>query len=233
MTDLLAGARVDEAVWEKFPEYVAAVALVTNLVPGPSSVHSEQLLRQAEMTAREWLATQDTPDLPEVAQWRQAYAAFGVKPRQARSSVEALIRRADAGLPRIDRLTDTYNAISVLRRTPIGGENARAYRGSPQLVVADGSEVFETVREGEPVEEIIPAGEIVWKDDVGVTCRRWNWRQCVRTRLDEQTTEAVFIVDALGSDAVNGAAAVLDDVITQLSVDSPNMRFEKLVLHRP
>jgi DNA/RNA-binding domain of Phe-tRNA-synthetase-like protein len=26
-------------------------------------------------------------------------------------------------------------------------------------------------------------GEVIWRDDDGVTCRCWNWRQCVRTRI--------------------------------------------------
>lgn len=41
-------------------------------------------------------------------------------------------------------------------------------------------------------------GEVVWRDDAGVTCRRWNWRQCTRTRLTHTTTRALFVLDALG-----------------------------------
>jgi DNA/RNA-binding domain of Phe-tRNA-synthetase-like protein len=37
----------------------------------------------------------------------------------------------------------------------------------------------------------------VWIDDAGVTCRRWNWRQCARTRLTEQSTEAFFVLERL------------------------------------
>ena len=44
----------------------------------------------------------DSETLPQLAAWRSAFLSFGVKPRQARSSVEALVRRVDAGLPRID-----------------------------------------------------------------------------------------------------------------------------------
>jgi hypothetical protein len=47
------------------------------------------------------------------AQNHQAYRAFGAKPRRTRNSIEALLRRADAGLPRVNRLTDIDNAISV------------------------------------------------------------------------------------------------------------------------
>jgi hypothetical protein len=42
-----------------------------------------------------------------------------------RPSVEALVRRLDPdGLPRIDRITDVYNAVSVAHQLPLGGRTA-------------------------------------------------------------------------------------------------------------
>ena len=38
---------------------------------------------------------------------------------------------------------------------------------------------------GEPVTEHPEPGEVVWLDANGVTCRRWNWRQCTRTALHD------------------------------------------------
>jgi B3/4 domain-containing protein len=55
--------------------------------------------------------------------WRLPYQAFGAKPKRTRPSVEALLRRVEGGLPRIDRLTDIYNAISVRHLLPVGGED--------------------------------------------------------------------------------------------------------------
>ncbi len=40
-------------------------------------------------------------------------------------------------------------------------------------------------------------GEVIWCDDAGVTCRRWNWRQGKRTQLTQDSTSALFILDAL------------------------------------
>jgi DNA/RNA-binding domain of Phe-tRNA-synthetase-like protein len=80
--------------------------------------------------------------------------------------------------------------------------------------VADGTESFDTVADGEPVVQHADAGEVVWRDDTGVTCRRWNWRQGTRTRLSPATTRALFIIDGLGegaTDRVTAAAAELDD----------------------
>lgn len=230
MPDALAGARVSPDVWERFPDYVAVVMTVTNLRPGPTSEHSEALLADAEVAARSAIGDGAAHDLVEVAVWRDAYASFGVKPREARSSVEALMRRVDKGLPRIDRLTDAYNAISVMHRIPIGGENLDAYIGPPQLVISDGSDLFETTADGEPVEELVPAGEVVWKDDAGVTCRRWNWRQCVRTRLGEETERALFIIDGLGLDARARASHAADALIEALRVDSPDLEVQMVTL---
>lgn len=230
MFDALAGARVSPDVWERFPDYVAVVMTVTNLRPGPTSEHSEALLADAEEAAHSAIGDGVAHDLVEVAVWRDAYASFGVKPREARSSVEALMRRVDKGLPRIDRLTDVYNAISIMHRIPIGGENLDAYVGPPQLVISDGSELFATTADGERVEEHVPAGEVVWKDDAGVTCRRWNWRQCVRTRLDEQTQQALFIIDGLGPDAKDRASRAADALIEALGLDSPDLEVQMVTL---
>ena len=230
MSDVLAGARVSPDVWERFPDYVAVVMTVSNLRPGPTSEHSEALLADAEEAARSTIGDGAAHDLVDIAVWRDAYASFGVKPREARSSVEALIRRVDKGLPRIDRLTDVYNAISVLHRIPIGGENLEAYVGPPQLVISDGSEIFDTTADGERVEEHVPAGEVVWKDDLGVTCRRWNWRQCVRTRLGEETEQALFIIDGLGPDARARASRAADSLIEALGVDSPDLEVQMVTL---
>ncbi|MFI0433654.1 MAG: B3/4 domain-containing protein, partial [Candidatus Nanopelagicales bacterium] len=125
--------------------------------------------------------------------------------------------RVDAGLPRIDRLTDLYNAVSVAHVLPIGGENLDRYVGAPRLCRARGDEPFDTVANGEPITITADAGEVLWRDDLGVTCRRWNWRQCVRTRLDEGTAHVLFILDGLeplDSGALEAAGSALVDAIT-------------------
>ena len=70
-------------------------------------------------------------------------------------------------------------------------------RGLPRLVVADGSELFDTMKGGEPTHESPEPGEVVWRDDKGVTCRRWNWRQGVHTRLSVDSGQMWFILESL------------------------------------
>jgi DNA/RNA-binding domain of Phe-tRNA-synthetase-like protein len=113
---------------------------------------------------------------------------------------------------------------------PIGGEDLTGYRGAPRLTIATGDEPFDTIANGEPVLHHAEPGEVVWRDDAGVTCRRWNWRQCVRTRLTIATTDALFIIDGLGPDAQERSGAAADDLQQRLLRDSPGAVFLTRVL---
>lgn len=131
--------------------------------------------------------------------WREAYRAFGAKPQRTPCSAEALLKRAsrDGVLPSVNAVVDLYNAVSLRFAVPVGGENAETYAGAPRLVRAHGDEPFETMQAGEPSSENPEPGEVVWRDDIGVTCRRWNWRQGTRTRIEPSSTHMWFILEAL------------------------------------
>lgn len=119
---------VDDEVFDLRPDYHALLIVAEGLRGGPTDVASDAALADAEERAQPLLMERPLDEVPQILEWRDAYRSFGVKPRQARSSVESLIRRAAGGLPRIDRLTDLYNAVSVERLLPIGGEEPRRLR---------------------------------------------------------------------------------------------------------
>jgi DNA/RNA-binding domain of Phe-tRNA-synthetase-like protein len=221
LEDFLVGACVDAAVFALRPDYRALLLAVDGIVPGPGDQANDALLQAAEAAAREALRGGPAEQLPHVAAWREAYRAFGAKPKRTRNSLEALLRRAASGLPRVNRLTDCYNAVSVLHQIPVGGEDLTRYAGPPRLVRATGDEPFDTVADGVAVTEHPEGGEVVWCDEAGVTCRRWNWRQARRTQLREDTTAALFILDAL--DPVTGEAlhAAADDLAARLGPARP------------
>ncbi|MGD8163100.1 B3/B4 domain-containing protein [Pantoea sp. FN0307] len=131
--------------------------------------------------------------------WADIFRAFGAKPRRTPCSAEALRKRVikDGTMAALDPVVDLYNAVSIRYAVPVGGENFAAYVGMPQLVVADGTEIFDTMKDGQPGSESPEAGEVVWRDDTGVTCRRWNWRQGVRTRLSVADSSMWFILESL------------------------------------
>jgi DNA/RNA-binding domain of Phe-tRNA-synthetase-like protein len=222
--EFLAGACVDAEVFALRPDYRVLLLAVDGLVPGPGDQPSDALLQAAEAAACQALGGGPADQLPHVAAWREAYRAFGAKPKRTRNSLEALLRRAASGLPRVNRLTDIYNAVSVLHQIPVGGEDLTRYAGPPRLVRATGTELFDTAADGIAVIEHPDAGEVVWCDDAGVTCRRWNWRQARRTQLRKDTTAALFILDAL--DPVTGEVlqAAADDLAARLARPGTEVR---------
>jgi len=224
LQEFLAGGQVDAAVFALRPDYRAMLLAVDGIVPGPSDQASDALLQAAEAAAAEALRDRPVEQLPHVAAWREAYRAFGAKPQRTRNSLEALLRRAASGLPRVNRLTDLYNAVSVLHQLPLGGEDLTRYSGAPRLVRATGAEPFDTVAGGIAVTEHPDPGEVVWRDDAGVTCRRWNWRQARRTQLSDDTTAALFILDALGPVAGAALHAAAGDMAAHLARLGPGVR---------
>jgi DNA/RNA-binding domain of Phe-tRNA-synthetase-like protein len=224
LDEFLAGGQVEAAVFALRPDYRAVLLAVDGLQPGPSDQVSDALLQAAEAAASKLLREQPVETLPHVAAWRDAYRAFGAKPQRTRNSLESLLRRASTGLPRVNRLTDIYNAVSVLHQIPLGGEDLTRYSGAPRLVRATGSEPFDTAVDGESVIEHPDPGEVVWCDDAGVTCRRWNWRQARRTQLRDETTAALFILDALGPVTDPELQAAAADLATHLASLGPDIR---------
>ncbi|MDT0388732.1 B3/B4 domain-containing protein [Streptomyces dubilierae] len=192
------------------------------LVNGPSTDASADLLDDAARRLAARLDGRAPHEDPHMAAWRAAYTAFGSKPSRTRNSAEALARRAltDAGLPRINLLVDLYNAISVAHLIPVGGEDLDRIQGGMRLVRATGTEDFVTVAGGEETVEHPDAGEVVWCDDAGVTCRRWNWRQGPRTRLAERTTSGIFLLESMAPvpvAEVEEAAAELAELLRKFS----------------
>jgi DNA/RNA-binding domain of Phe-tRNA-synthetase-like protein len=230
----LAGACADAAVFALRPDYRALLLAVDGIVPGPGDQASDALLQAAEAAASQALRGGPAEQLPHVAAWREAYRAFGAKPQRTRNSLEALLRRAASGLPRVNRLTDCYNAVSVLHQIPVGGEDLSCYAGAPRLIRATGDEPFGTVADGIAVTEHPDPGEVVWCDEAGVTCRRWNWRQARRTQLREDTTTALFILDALDPVTDQELHAAADDLAARLARLGPHVRAaRRLIAARP
>ncbi len=223
----LDAAHIDPAVRDLRPDYRVLLIVAEN-VHGGFGV--DGLVAQAQEHAQALLADAPVEELPHIAAWREAFRGFGAKPQRTRNSLEALTRRAPEGLPRINSLTDAYNAISVLHQVPIGGENLDAYTGPPHLIRATGDEPFDTVAGGETVIEHPKPGEVVWRDDAGVTCRIWNWRQCTRTQLGPDTRNALFILDALSPMSDDALTAAGEHLTAVLGAGSPGVAADMRLL---
>jgi DNA/RNA-binding domain of Phe-tRNA-synthetase-like protein len=223
---------VSDEVRALAPGFTHVAVEADGLVNGPSTEGTSVLLDDAARRLAERLAGRAPHEDPHMAAWRATYTAFGSKPSRTRNSAEALAKRAlsGAGLPRINVLVDIYNAISVAHLIPVGGEDTDHIRGAMRLVRATGDEDFVTVAGGAETVEHPDAGEVVWRDDTGVTCRRWNWRQGPRTRLTEQSASAVFLLESLAPMPVTDVETAGNELAELLQKFSPGAR---ITVHAP
>ena len=219
---------VDPAIHAAHADYVGLVLVASGLSNGPSDTGSDAQLSAAEEHLRA-SGLERATDHPHIAAWRAAFSGFGAKPSRYPSSAEALIGRVLKGqeLPRVNALVDLYNAVSVRHVVPLGGEDADLLRGALRLTAATGGEPFDPRGDGSDVEEV-RVGEVVWRDDHGVTCRRWNWRQGRRTQLTDDTARAFFVFDRLDGLAVDELHAAADELSGLLLDRWPNCDLDRV-----
>jgi DNA/RNA-binding domain of Phe-tRNA-synthetase-like protein len=170
-------------------------------------------LQRAATAAANRFAGAALAEEPRIACWREAYRRFGASPKQSPSSIESLLRRAikGGGLRPINPLVDLYNAVSLTHLVPAGGEDLVQVRGDVVLCRAGTAEP-PVILLGNA--EALPPhpGEVIYRDDVGAICRRWNWREADRTKLTATTHEALLVLEALpptSPDDLDGALADL------------------------
>lgn len=187
---------IDTSIFERFPASMTGVIVVrgvNNTVASPV-----EHLCTVEDEVRIAFAGLEAPSKhPNILEWRKVFKAFECDPQKYRCSAEALVRQVLKGnvIWGINPLVDIYNYISLKYVVPVGGEDLSAVVGDVQLTVATGSEAF--IRLGSTENDPPEAGEVVYRDDVDVICRRWNWREAERTKLTPNTTDAIIVLDAM------------------------------------
>lgn len=205
--------RVDQAIFDTFPDVRLGVLLVKGLTNGPSPQALQDLLAQSCADKAAELAGVTVTEHPSIAPWREAYRQFGAKPKKYPSSIEAIYRRLAKGdaLPSINALVDAYNLISIKYGLPLGGEDLDSMQGDLRLTFAGDEEVAVTVL-GENEAKAPQTGEVIYKDDLGTICRRWNWREVERATLKAETKNAILVLEALPP----ADEAVLIEAMTEL-----------------
>jgi len=164
--------------------------------------------------------------------WGEVFRLFGSKPNRTPCSAAALRKRVlkDGVMQSIDPIVDIYNAISIQYAIPVGGENMDAYQGTPTLTFAEGIEVFDTMRDGKSIIENPDVGEVIWRDEIGVTCRRWNWRQGSRTRIESDTRNMWFVLESLPEMPLESLHKAGQEMVEHLQVLMPDALIEQRVV---
>jgi len=189
--------RIADEIFQRFPGYVRGVVIAHELANGPSPQALTDLLREAEGSVRMRVKADAVAEEPRIKSWREAYRAFGAKPAEFRSSIEAMARRAlkNERLPSINALVDIGNLISLRHLLPAGAHAIDVLAGDIALRAATGAEQFVAFGSTE-TEHPLP-GEIIFAEGDRVLTRRWTWRQAQHTLTLPQSCAVEFNIDGL------------------------------------
>jgi DNA/RNA-binding domain of Phe-tRNA-synthetase-like protein len=210
---------IADTIFNDFPDVVLGVVILHDIDNSKDHAEITALLRQAEAELPTKFGGTPVIEHPHIAIWREAYRKFGAKPKDYPSSVENLTRRVlnGATIGHINNLVSLYNTISMRYILPVGGEDLNKIVGNILLTKA-GSDEQAIFLLGEKEARTPHAGEILYKDDNGAICRRWNWKEADRTKLTQETKNAFLVIEALppvSRDTVESAIRELADLVKQ------------------
>ena len=189
---------IADTIFEDFPELVLGVVILHDIDNSQDKAEITELLRQAEAALAAKFGNTPVIEHPFIATWREAYRKFGAKPKDYPSSVENLTRRVLKGatIGHINNLVSIYNTISLRHILPVGGEDLDKIVGDVLLTRAGTDEPAVFIL-GEKEARAPHAGEILYKDENGAICRRWNWKEADRTKLTQETKNAFLVIESL------------------------------------
>lgn len=188
---------IEPSVLEKYPHLKVGVVIVKGVKNTGEHSEIQKLVDSTLLRVKKEYEGKDLGQIPKILDWREAYKAFGYKPASYRCSVEALLRRViqDKGLPNINPVVNLYNLISVKYSLPAGADDLDQVKGSIRLAVAQGTEPFVTL--GSREQETAKVGEIIYRDDVEVLCKAWNWRESDKTKITAESQNISLVIEGL------------------------------------
>lgn len=190
----------------------------------------QDMLDAGKEAGKQYISDENFSQNEVIQEWRQAFQQFKTK-KGARSSIEAMLKRVyqDREFNPINPLVDIYNSVSMTYGVPVGGEDIQKIEGDMHLGMAKGGESFFPLG----AEEDAPAleGEICYFDNEGAICRCFNWREAQRTMLQEETHNAVLIIEAINEKQVVRAREAIQklktDVDQYFGIDAKIQRLNK------
>lgn len=187
---------ISDEVCAKFPDLRIAILIGRGIDNTGTNPELQDLKHAAAQRMHDEHTNDDLTKSPEIQAWRDAYRAFGVKPRESRPTAEAFLRRLIKGeeFPTISKAVDSYLLVETEFFLPIGGYDVSQVSGNIQLRTSPGDEAFTPL--GSTAEEVTRPGEVIYADDARVLTRKWNYRDCDSCKITADSKDIVLFTEA-------------------------------------
>jgi len=204
-------------IFQDFPEAHVG-CLVLHGYNGCSKTAIDDIIQATQKLVHENVTSAELiKQHPVITSWHNAYRAFGAKPKKHTVSLESLLSHVVAGDDmRVNPLVDLYNAISLAYLLPARAFDLDAVNGDITLRKAGDDEASVTLL-GEKTPRAPQAGEVIYADQNGAICRRWNWKASDRTKIADNTRNVVFVFEILDAQRVPALSSALHQLAQYLT----------------
>jgi lysyl-tRNA synthetase, class I len=143
------------------------------------------------------LTTETIGGYPEIKSYRKLYKETGIDWHSRRPSPEALLRRIAQGKgeARVNTCVDAYNLIVMKYRISVGAFNLDAVKFPTVLRFAKSGEKIHLMGEQKPTE--YHDGEIAYFDKIEGYNMDFNYRDAIRTQVNETTTNLLINTEGI------------------------------------
>lgn len=189
--------KIDDKIFEQYPSLNIGVVVARGIDNTGESPEILSMVSEQTDSIKSKFNLETLKEAPKINAWREAYSAFGAKPKKHTCSVENLYRMILEGvaLRHINKIVDIYNYVSLKHMVPVGGDDIDKVDGGVVLRLATGEEIF--VRLNSDEIDHPTKNEVIYVDDKEVLCRRWNWRECDKSKMTAQTKNITLVVEGL------------------------------------
>lgn len=189
--------KIDDKIFEQYPSLNIGIVIAKGIDNTGENPDVLSMLGEQSNSIKSQYNLETLKEVPKINAWREAYSTFGAKPKKYTCSVENLYRMILEGihLRHINKVVDIYNYISLKHMVPVGGDDVDKVEGNITLRFATGEEPF--IRLNSDEVDHPKQNEVVYTDDKEVLCRRWNWRECDKSKMTEDTKNVTLVVEGL------------------------------------
>ena len=201
--------KIKPEVFAKFPNLIVGLPIIFGFDNQKNSDKILGYLREQEAGLRSRMKPVELFKDPRVSSYFELFKQFGADPAKIVPTHVALAKRVLEGgqIPDINPLVNLYNAVSIKYLTPFGGEDLSTLYGDFVLKFSPGGEQWIGI--GAKKSRPTFKGDLVWGDDLDISTKSLNWRQCERTKLTSESQNGYFIMDGftdINRDNISAAA---------------------------
>ena len=117
--------KIDDKIFEQYPTLNIGIVIAKGIDNSGESPDVLSMLAEQSSSIKSQYDLETLKDVPKINAWREAYSAFGAKPKKYTCSVENLYRMILEGINmrHINKIVDIYNYISLKHMMPVGGDD--------------------------------------------------------------------------------------------------------------